>query len=665
MKIGRNDPCPCGSGKKYKKCCEAVREVGSFNQAATLQTGNGNIHQALEHHRAGNLSDAEAIYQNILRRDPHHVDALNLLGMLETQTGEFEAAEQHINQAIAKSPRNEQLHNNLGTVFKAQGKLKDSIRSFKKAVELNPQFADAYHNLADVYDEQGETEEAIKYYRKAISLNPKLTEAYNNLGVTLEDHGKIEEAIECFKKALQLRPDYADALNNLGTAYKNNGDLKRAVECFEKAIELMPGSAVLFRNLASVLHDLGRYNDAVGLCKKALEIDPEYSEAYNDLGVFLNDYSTIGEPHEGVRKLDEAILSFREAIKLNPTSIEAHSNLAGLLIDAGNIDEAATSVEVALRLDPESAQARFNQSLIMLLKGDLEQGLKEYEWRWKLGRYPYQNGLLWNGDDIQGKTILLVPEQGLGDTIQFVRYTSFLKAAGATTIVKCQPSLFRLLKTCQGIDHVVAEDKDLPHFDTTAPLMSLPYLMKTTLNNIPSNVPYLSPSFDMVGKWKAKLGITNGYKVGISWQGSPEHRNDKNRSIHLSYFKLMADIEGVKLVSLQKGHGADQLRENPGVVEILELEDMRHENWDFMDSAAVIKNLDLVITVDSAVAHLAGALGVPVWVLIPYGPDWRWMLEREDSPWYPTMRLFRQNELGNWTDVLVKVCESLRANVIK
>jgi hypothetical protein len=332
------------------------------------------------------------------------------------------------------------------------------------------------------------------------------------------------------------------------------------------------------------------------------------------------------------------------------------------LAEQGRLAEAATCYEQALHLKPDYADAHLNLAYSWFFRGDLEAGWPEYEWRWKRRGFPQPSFRqpLWDGSSLQGQTILLFAEQGLGDTLQFIRYAPLVRQHGATVIVQCQEPLLRLLATCAGIHRLVPEGCALPPFDVQAPLLSLPRILRTTLATIPAKVPYLSVDPGLSTHWQRRLSDVEGFKVGIVWQGNPEQARDRRRSVPLLAFTPLAVIPGVRLVSLQKGAGRAQL---PDLADRLGLLDMTDRLKDFADTAALISQLDLVITVDTAVAHLAGALGVPVWLALASSADWRWLLEREDSPWYPSMRLFRQSTWGDWAGVFERLTEALRKQV--
>jgi tetratricopeptide (TPR) repeat protein len=461
---------------------------------------------------------------------------------------------------------------------------------------------------------QGYINDAISRFQKAIELNPKLLPAYYTLGSALQKQGHTEEAIALYKKILELCPHHSDAHNILGSAFQEKGQLDDAVDSYRRAIQFNPDSFLAHNNLGTALRLQGNLDEAVRYYQKALELNPAFSEALNNLGNTLRD--------KGM--LDEAISCYRKAIQMRHDFADAHWNLA----------------------------------FALLLSGGFKEGWHEYEWRWKL-KEPEQTlpQPLWTGYDIAGKTILLYAEQGMGDTVQFIRYVQMVSARGAKVIVGCQKELKSLLKNVSGVYQVVAYGESLPHFDVRCPLLSLPGLFNTSLDNIPSTVPYIRVEDRITEQWKGRLHKDfSKLNVGLVWAGSPGHLNDRNRSCPLDLFVLIAGIDDISFFNLQKEMPAQW--GNSSVTE-MKLIDYTGEIEDFSDTAGIIMNLDLVISVDTAVAHLAGALGKRVWTLLPFAPDWRWMLNRDDSPWYPTMKLFRQPSPGDWRTVIDHVREQL------
>jgi len=472
------------------------------------------------------------------------------------------------------------------------------------------------------------------------------------LGVLARQVGRNDLAIEYISQALRLKPDYAEAHYNLANALLRQGKLTEAVASYQQTLHLKPDYAGAHNNLASAFRRQGKLTEAVASYQEALRLKPDYAEAHSNLGVAL----------AAQGRLTEAVASYQQALRLKPDYAEAHCNLGLALVDQGKLTEAVASYQQALRLKPDYAEAHINLAHVWFLWGDFERAWPEYEWRWKLRGLssPSFCQPLWDGSSLQGQTILLFAEQGLGDTLQFIRYAPLVQQHGATVIVQCQGPLLRLLATCAGIDRLVLAGTALPPFDVQAPLLSLPRIFRSTLATIPANIPYLCADPELRAHWQQQLSGVRGFKVGIAWQGNPEHKRDRWRSVPLLAFEPLAGVLGVRLVSLQKGPGREQLPDLANRLGVLDLADRLE---DFADTAAVMRSLDLVITVDTAVAHLAGALGIPVWVALSLFPDWRWLLEREDSPWYPSMRLFRQSAWGDWAGVFERLTEALRQQV--
>ncbi len=501
-------------------------------------------------------------------------------------------------------------YNSQGILLAQQGRLDESVACFRQAIALWPEYGDVHSNLGNVLSFLGRVDEAVAAYEAALRLRPDDPIVLNNLSNALRLLGRLEESAAAARKAVALRADYADAHNNLGATLLMQGQAAEAADCFREALRLRPGLAEAHGNLMEAVRRLGRPQEAVA------------------------------RPGPGQE------------------SPEALNNQGNALKDQGRLDEAIACYRRALRHWPDYPELHYNLSLALLVQGNFAEGWPEYEWRWRwhpeLVR-PFRQPP-WDGTPLDGRTILLYAEQGLGDTIQFLRYAALVKERGGTVVLECQEVLLALAATCPGIDRLVAAGSELPAFDTHAPLLSLPRIFRTTLETVPARVPYLSADPGPVERWREALAAVEGFKIGIAWQGNPGNPNDQRRSIPLTGFEPLARLEGVRLLSLQKGRGAQQLAELAGRFPVTDLADRQPGDIDpFVNTAAVMKNLDLVVTVDTAVAHLAGALGVPVWVLLPHVPDWRWLLEREESPWYPTMRLFRQKEAGNWAEVFGRV----------
>ncbi|MCC3407550.1 MAG: tetratricopeptide repeat protein [Microcoleus sp. PH2017_10_PVI_O_A] len=523
-------------------------------------------------------------------------------------------------------------------VLKSQGNLAEAIAYFKNALVLQPDSIESATNLAVTLHQTGDLAEAATYYQRAIEIDPNCAQAQNNLGILLQDRGNIAEAVICFQKAIALNPVYVKALNNLGATLQQQGELQSAIVYFQQALSFNANYVSALVNLGAAMQAKCQPADAQRLYQRAIEAEPNNPKGHYNLG---NSYLAAG-------KIEQAISSFELAISLQPNYVEALTNLGSAVELLGDVNRAISYYNQALALDPNCVKAHFNLGLVLLLTGDLPRGLAEYEWRWhtdqakKLQRLNFDKPV-WEGSDLNGQTILLRCEQGLGDAIQFVRYAAIVRQKGGKVIISCYQELKRLFKQIPGIEQVAVRVEELPDFQVQAPLMSLPHILGTTLDNIPANVPYLAAP----PNWQFSLNCDRNFKVGIVWAGSSEHLKDFVRSSDFSYFLKFLDIPGVSFYSLQKEVSADD-RSLLTQTSVIDLSDNLN---DFADTAAVISQLDLVICVDTAVAHLAGALGKPVWILLSFMPDWRWMLAREDSPWYPTARLFRQSKPGDWDGV--------------
>ena len=610
--------------------------------------------------QAGQWQQAEQIYQQVLDVDPHQLDALLLLGVIAYQTGRSQQAVDYLQTALRVKPDFAEALNYLGMALQAQGRVAEAVQCYEQALRVRPDFAEAHNNLAIVLRRQGKLAEAVDHLQHTLRLMPASAEGHYNLGNILREQGRLAEAAACFQEAVRLRPDFAPAHNNLGIALEELGKLGAAAASFAQALRLRPDFAEAHNNLGNVLRQLGRLDQAAASLEQALRLAPEDALAHNNLGnVWLAD-----------DKLAEAAACFEDALRIRPDYADAHYNLSIVLQHQGRFAEALVRLEQALSLRPDFAEAHYNRSMLRLLLGDYEHGWPEYEWRWRTRQFPpfARTEPLWDGEPLAGKTILLHAEQGLGDTLQFIRYAALVKERGGTVAAACPPELLGVLNGCEGIDQLLPLGGALPACAVQAPLLSLPRLCGTTLATIPAKVPYLVADRQRVDHWRKHLAPASGVKVGICWQGSPGNRNDQRRSVPLEQFAPVAEVAGLRLVSLQRGAGQEEWRLVSGewsVVSgdwpVLELADPPQEPSEaWIESAALMCALDLVITVDTAVAHLAGALGVPVWLALPFSPDWRWLLEREDSPWYPGMRLFRQTQPGNWAEVFARMAAELQ-----
>jgi tetratricopeptide (TPR) repeat protein len=553
-------------------------------------------------------------------------------------------------EALRLRPNYPEAHNNLGAAQRYQGQLDEAVASYREALRLRPDYADAHNNLGDARKQQGRLDEAVASYREALRLRPNYPEAHNNLGAALVRQGQYDEAIAHHREALRLRPRFPDACNNLGNAFLMQKKLDEAAACYREAVALKPEYAEALANLGIVLAGQRKHDEAVACYKKALQLKPDYPEALVNLGNVLLEQGKPGE----------ALAIYEQALQLHPDSAAAHDHRSQALLAQGKLDEALAGFGQAIHLRPDHAGARMGRALTLLLLGHFEEGWVEYEWRWKCKEfspwsYPQPP---WDGSPLDGRTILLHAEQGLGDTLHFIRYAALVKERGGRVVVACQKPLLRLLASCPGIDQLVPYNEPLPDFDVHTPLLSLPRIFGTTLATVPANIPYLFADPALLGHWQRELSSYRTFRIGIAWQGNPDYPGDAQRSFPLAQLAPLARVGGVQLLSLQKTHGMEQLRTAP--FPVIDLGSRLDEtSGPFMDTAAVIKNLDLVICPNTALVHLAGALGVPVWLALPLNPEWRWLWNRADSPWYPTVRLFRQEQTGDWAGVFARMATEL------
>lgn len=564
---------------------------------AAMPTSPGNpspqavsLHEAMQvgiaHHKANRLNDAEAIFRQVLTKQPNHPDALYFLGACAFQRGNAQGAIDLIVRAIALHPKAAAYHANLGVLLATQHKVEDAIKAFRCALELKPDYPDALYNL----------------------------------GTALLQSGKTEEAITELRKAMNQRADHFDTCLTLAKAMKKIKNLEGAIDAYQKAVAIKPDSFDTIHNLAIVQHRVGRYDDAIASYQAALKVKP------GDASVLCN----FGTSLQCVQRYDEAVDAFRKSLEAEPHRPIVHGNLG----------------------------------MLLLVQGDFKNGWPEYEWRCQTQewhRNPARERFMhprWDGSDLNGKTILLHTEQGFGDTIHFARYAELVAARGGKVILECSKFLTRLVATIPGVSQTIARGDTLPEFDVQCSLLTLPMLFETVEATIPNKVPYLSAEANLSDRWRDRIGDEQRLKVGIAWAGQPEHANDRERSIGLAALAPLARVAGVRFFSLQKG---DRAKESESPPPGMDLSDWTAEINDFADTAALIQNLDLIITADTAPAHLAGAMGKPVWVLIPANPDWRWMLHRTDSPWYPTMKLIRKTALGDWNPAVERAAADLKA----
>ena len=643
----------------------------------------GMLRRAAALHQSGQLREAETLYRAVLAVRPDQFDALHLLGVLKQQTGEPAEALKLIGKALASNDRSAVAHSNRGIVLAALSRNEEALASYQAALALKPDYVDALYNRGNALHTLGRAPAALESFERALALKPDHADALLNRAQILHDLGRTPEALDSIERALALKPDHAAALSLRGrllAALKRDaealvsfegalalkpddadtlvarGNLHYAMKSFaaaladcERALLLRPDAAPLHSNRGNALRELGRQQEALESFDRALALDPDYADAASNRG---NALLELNRPAE-------ALADYDRALARKPDFTYALVNRGIALHYLKRFDDALQSFEHAIALSPDLAEAHWNKSLLLLELGDFARGLPEYEWRWRRDGEMKPREFaqpLWRGDDLGGRTILLHAEQGFGDSIQFLRYVPMVIAQGGKVVLEIPESLMPLLGHSDGVLAMVKPGAALPPFDLHCPLLSLPLAFGTTLATIPAAVPYLHVPAQRAMKWRSALPAAGRPRVGLVWSGKPSHKNDHNRSIALHRLTPLLSVSGADFISLQPEYRAADLAALAAFPNLLRLDAALA---DFADTAAVVEALNLVIAVDTAVAHLAGALGKPVWLLVSSIQDWRWLRQRDDSPWYPTARLFRQPEIGDWDSVIARVAREL------
>jgi tetratricopeptide (TPR) repeat protein len=524
------------------------------------------------------------------------------------------------------------------------GRLADAVAGYQALLAVDPGHGRALHLLGVIAYQMGQVEPALNLMRAALDTDRRDPGLHNDLGEILRLSGHAEEAETHFEASLELDPRGFGATNNLGLLRHAAGRLEEAITLYRRAITLDKHALAPRINLAVALTEAGHLPDARAVLKAARKRAPENAALLLAMG---NLREAMGEP-EAALHLFEAIL------KRDPSHVQAESNLARVLRDLGRPAEALDHYEAVLRRAPDLAQVRFNQGVCRLLLGDYERGWDGWAWRWRAGAVPAHGlgGREWVGERLQGAPLLVHAEQGIGDTIQFARFLPHLKALGAGPVtLLVQPGLARLLAGVSGVERILEADADCLPFDRRIPLLDLGARVGSTPATLDGG-PYLAADPVRATRWRSLIAGP-GRRVGLVWRGRPEHANDRNRSTEAASLRPLLDLPGFAWFSLQLGMTEAERAALPGVT------DLSEHLTDWSETAAAIATLDLVVTVDTSVAHLAGALGRPIWILLPFAPDWRWMLKRSDSPWYASARLFRQSTRGDWPGVIDEVGTAL------
>jgi tetratricopeptide (TPR) repeat protein len=579
------------------------------------------------------------------------------LGLALHEEGRALEAAQFYQHALRCTPRDVRLHFSLGKAFQDAGRFQEALACYRRTIALESDCVPAYFNMGLLLIEQALYPEALAALQQAVALAPGFAEAHNNLGIAFQALKRDAEALACFQRAARENPDYSIAWCNAGRLLFTQQRWDEAIPVFQKALALKPAYVEALHNLGLCHHKKKELETAEACYRKVLALRPDHHPTHLDMG---NIYLDRGD-------LPEMAAWYRKALELAPDDTEACVNVGRMLRDLGRWEEALACYDKALQRNPGHVESHFSGALIYLILGRFSEGWKAYEWRLQMADWPkkgYPHRLrtpCWNGETFIGRTLLVHHEQGFGDTLQFVRYLPMVQARGGTVLLEVPASLRSLLNGIPGADEIIELSPACPPertFDLHIPLLSLPGLFGTTLESIPAQVPYLSPDPAKVEAWGKRIG-GDLFKIGIVWSASTWNAKLAEKSCPFSHFLTLAGTPGARLVGLQKDPVAIDL----AAAAAEGIRNYGDEFADFSDTAAAMANLDLVISVDTAVAHLAGAMGKPVWVLLPCVADWRWLLNREDSPWYPTMRLYRQPRPGVWDEIFRRLAQDLKAAV--
>jgi len=576
------------------------------------------VKKGMSLHQQGNLEEAQVIYEQILNSEPDHFDALQLLGVLFAQIKKYSQSVKLLSNALKINPNHPGTYSNRGISLKELRFFDEALSSFDQAIAINPDYGDAHYNRGNTLMELKRFDEALSCYDQAIAINTDYGDAHYNRGNTLMELKRFDEALSSFDQAITINPENGDAHYNRG----------------------------------NTLMELKRFDEALSSFDQAIIVNPEHTQAYNNRGNTL----------KLLKRFDEALSSYDQAIAIRPDYPEAYNNRSNILKELKQFDKALANYNHAISIDPDYADAYFNKSTLLLLRGDYREGWQLYEWRWKqkhnINSLRSYKKPVWVGNEsLTNKTLLIIIEQGFGDYIQFIRYALLAEQLGAKVILEVPLVLMKLTSTLKGHFIFVESGKLLPEFDYYCPVVSLPLAFKTSVETIPAALPYLYVDEAKKQQWNKRLVKQSRLRIGIVWAGNPDHKNDHNRSLLLKKFSSLLRLP-FEFHSLQK-----DIREVDAqtIINFPHIYQHQDELHDFSDTAALIDAMDIIISVDTSVAHLAGAMGKKLWLLLPYLPDFRWMLDREDSPWYPSARLYRQEKINDWNSVL----KNLEADLLK
>ena len=612
------------------------------------------MQQARRLAQAGDLAGAAEICRKIAAGAAPNFDASFMLGTIETHFGRFQEAEKHLRRAVEINPRSPEALTSYGNVLLERKRPKDAVAALTRALALQPQNMNALLYRGFAFGELGQHKDALADFDRVLRLDPHSVFALHNRANALIALDRHKEAWPSVETLLRLAPAHVPALANCALLLTRDKKHREAMVLLERALALEPDNADLMGARGNAFMALRRHDDALAAFRKEVALKPESAQGH------LNCANALME----LNRLEEALAQCEKAIAVQPDHAPALALRGNLLLHLGRPEDAFAAYDKAVAANPDYAEGHYHRGSALLLHGRFREGWRDFEHRWDVADCGFDRPALhakeWRGEDLAGRSIVVYSEQGMGDAIQFARFLPRLVEMGAKLTFLCHPNLVRLFKPYAARMEVIGASDANRRFDFQCALMSLPERFRIALENFPNPAPYLFAEAPLVAHWRARIGDA-GLKIGIFWQGNPAGEIDRGRSIPLAQYRPLAEVPGSRLISLQKLHGLDQLAHLPAGMKVETLPAFDEGDDAFIDTAAIMENLDLVITSDTASAHLAGALGRPCWVALKHIPDWRWMVGRDDSPWYPTMRLFRQPARGDWDGVFAAMAQSLRA----
>lgn len=646
----------CGLRDELQEMVELLKkaiEIEPRNVEALYNLGLANA-------KLGDKKTAAETYRKAISYQPGYAIAHYNLGNLMQDEGDFAAAAACYEKAIEYRPSDAKSHFNLGLAYRKLGASDKAISSYKRAIEIRPDYPDAHYNLANIQLDSGDLDGAIHSFQKALQLNGDHQGVLANLGTAYLQLGKLEDAIATFHQALSLHPDDPICHAGLGHVYQRQGELQQAIKAFQQALELRPDDPGSLTNLGSALQEKGLISDAIAAYEEALKLNPGHPDAHNNMGTAL----------QKLGQVEEAIEAYREALAQQPNHGHALYNLGNALQEQGNLDSAIDAYRKAIESNAKRSKVNRNLSMTLLLAGDYRQGWELYESRFDCSEseeilHAVPRCRRWDGSTLPaGAGLLLVSEQGLGDTFQFMRYALYLRHERELSISLCAPEKLHGLIKSSGIDNAPLTPSQTREVSEGywIPLLSVPRHLGVSPESPLITAPYIHTSEPLRRKWQQLFRDHRRPIVAINWQGNPEHEvtHSKGRSLPLETFKPIAERCQVTLLSVQKGAGSEQLETCSFKAQFSPLQSQVNAAWDFLETAAILANCELVITSDTSIAHLAGGMGLPTWLLLKTVPEWRWGLESEVSFWYPSMRLFRQRHQGDWNEVMERVATALQ-----